>query len=70
MDTTSNDESIKVVCNMLMDAIRVHPDARPVLISIIETLMDNYVPHESWGTIFFYVWPQVHDEPSAGKEPP
>ena len=65
MSTTINDDSIEVFCKMLMDAIRVNPDARPVVNALIETLMDNHVPQESWGTIFFRVWQQLADEPSA-----
>jgi hypothetical protein len=45
-----------------MDAIKVHPDARTVLMSIIETLMDNNVPQESWGTILFRVWQQMNGD--------
>ncbi len=48
MSTSINDESIVVLGKILMDAIKVHPDARPVLMSIIETLMDNNVPQESF----------------------
>jgi hypothetical protein len=56
MATNINDESIDVFCKMLMDAIKVNPEARPALISVIEILMDNNVPHEHWGTILFRVW--------------
>jgi hypothetical protein len=49
---------------MLMDAIKVNPDARPVGISLIATLMDNDVPQVSWGPIFFRLWQQLNDEPS------
>ena len=64
MSTNINDESITVFCKMLMDAIKVNPDARPVLISIIETLMDNHIPQESWGTILFRLWQQLKEGPS------
>ncbi len=64
MSTTINDDSIEVFCKMLMDAIRVNPEARPVVNALIETLMDNNVPQESWGTIFFRVWQELRDEPS------
>jgi hypothetical protein len=47
-----------------MDAIKVNPDARPVVISLIETLMDNNVPQESWEPIFFRVWQELNNEPS------
>jgi hypothetical protein len=64
VSTAINDDSIEVFCKMLMDAIRVNPDARPVVHALIETLMDNNVPQESWGTILFRVWQQLADEPS------
>jgi hypothetical protein len=63
VSTNINDDSIEVFCKMLMDAIRVNPEARPVVSSLIETLMDNNVPQESWGTILFRVWQQLTDEP-------
>ena len=67
MSTTINDDSIAVFCRMLMDAIRVNPDARPVVNALLETLMDNHVPQKSWGTIFFRVWQQLADEPSEER---
>ena len=67
MSTAINDDSIEVFCKMLMDAIRVNPDARPVVNALIETLMDNNVPQESWGTILFRVWQQLADEPSEER---
>jgi hypothetical protein len=63
VSTAINDDSMEVFCKMLMDAIRVNPEARPVVSSLIETLMDNNVPQESWGTILFRVWQQLTDEP-------
>jgi hypothetical protein len=62
VSTNINDESIEVFCKMLKDAIKVNPQARPALISLIETLMDNNVPSEYWGTILFRVWQQLTDE--------
>jgi hypothetical protein len=67
MSTAINDDSIEVFCKMLMDAIRINPDARPVVNALIETLMDNNVPQESWGTILFRVWQQLADEPSEAR---
>jgi hypothetical protein len=64
VSTNINNDSIAVFCKMLMDAIKVNPDARPVVISLIETLMDNNVPQESWGPILFRVWQQLKNEPS------
>jgi hypothetical protein len=64
VSTNINDESIEVFCKMLMDALKVNPDARPVVISLIETLMDNRVPQESWGPIFFRLWQELNNEPS------
>jgi hypothetical protein len=51
----------------LMDAIKVTPDARPVVIALIETLMDNRVPQESWGPIFFRLWQELNHKPSSGR---
>ena len=48
MSTNIDDESIEVFCKMVMDDIRVNPDTRPALPSLIETFMDNNVPQESW----------------------
>jgi hypothetical protein len=59
---------MEVLCTMLMDALKVNPDARPVVISLIETLMDNRVPQESWGPIFFRLWQELKNEPSSGRE--
>ena len=67
MSTTINDKSIEVFCKMLLDAIRVNPEARPVVNALIETLIDNHVPQESWGIIFFRVWQQLADEPSEER---
>jgi len=66
VSTNINDDSIEVFCKMLMDAIKVNPEARPVIISLIETLMDNHAPQEFWGAILFRVWQQLNDEPSGG----
>ena len=63
MSTNINDESIAVFCKMLKDAIEVNPEARPVVVFLIETLMDNNVPQEHWGTILFRVWQQLNNEP-------
>jgi hypothetical protein len=68
--TDINDEPIEVFCKMLKDAIRVNREARPVVISIIETLMDNHVPQERWGAILFQLWQQLNDEPRSWKEVP
>ena len=68
MSTAMNDDSIAVFCKMLMDAIKVNPDARPVVISLIETLMDNNVPQEAWGTIFFRTWQALRDKGGEVKE--
>ena len=64
MSTNINKDSTAVFCKMLMDAIKVNPDARPVVISLIETLMDNHVPQESRGPILCRVWQQLNNEPS------
>ena len=62
MSTNINDESIEVFCKMVMDDIRVNPDTRPALLSLIETFMDNNIPQESWGTILFRVWQRLQDK--------
>jgi hypothetical protein len=62
MSTSINDDSTEVFCKLLMDAIKVNPKARPVVISLIETLMDNNVPQETWGSILFRVWQQLTAE--------
>jgi hypothetical protein len=62
VDTSINDESITLFCTMLKDEIRVNPEARPALMSLLETLMDNNVPSEYWGTILFRVWQELTDE--------
>jgi hypothetical protein len=62
-----NKDSIDVLCKLLMDAIKVHPEARPVVMSMVDTLMDNQVPQEDWGTILFCVWQALHEEPSQGS---
>jgi hypothetical protein len=58
-----NAESMEVFCQMLTDEIRVNPDARPALMSLIETLMDHHVSSEHWGTILCRVWQELTDEP-------
>jgi hypothetical protein len=63
VETQINDESMAVFCKMLKDEIRVNPDARPALMSLIETLMDHNVPSEHWGTVLFRVWQELTDEP-------
>jgi hypothetical protein len=49
---------------MLMDAITVNPEARPVVMSLIDTLMDHNVPQEHWGVILFRAWQELNDEAS------
>lgn len=63
VSTNINDESVAVFCKMLKDAIKVNSEARPALISLIETLMDNNVPSEHWGTILFHLWQELTDDP-------
>jgi hypothetical protein len=64
VSTSINDDSMAVFCKMRMDAIHVNPEARPVVCSLIETLMDNHVPQEDWGKILFRVWQELKVEPS------
>jgi hypothetical protein len=61
-----NQNSIDVLCKLLMDAMKVNPEARPVVMSLVDTLMDNQVPREDWGTILFCVWQELHEEPTSG----
>jgi hypothetical protein len=68
VSTNITNDSTGVFCKMLMDAVKVDPDATPVVISLIETLMDNSVPQESWGPTFFRLWQQLHHEPRQGAE--
>jgi hypothetical protein len=68
VSTNITHDSTGVFRQMLVDAIKVNPDARPVVISLIETLMDNDVPQASWGPIFFRLWQQLNNEPSQGAE--
>jgi hypothetical protein len=70
VDTPINDESMALFCTMLKDEIRVNPDARPALMSLLETLMDNNVPSEHWGAILLRVWRELTDEPSEGDPLP
>jgi hypothetical protein len=63
VSTNITNDSTGVFCQMLMDAIKVNPDARPMVISLIETLMDNNVPQASWGPSFFRPWHPLNDEP-------
>ena len=62
MFTNINDDSIEVLCKMLVDAIQVNPEARPVVMSLIDIFVDNHVPQEHWGMILFRVWQKLHEE--------
>ena len=62
MTADINDDSMDVLCKMLMDAIQVNPDAQPVVMSMVETLMDNHVRQDQWGTILFRVWQELKDK--------
>jgi hypothetical protein len=65
VESDITDESTAVVCQLLMHAVQVNPDARPTFLSLIEVLMDNHIPQEHWGTILFRVWQQLREESSA-----
>jgi hypothetical protein len=54
--TNLNKHSTAVFDKMLTDAVAVNPDAGPVVIALIETLMDNNAPQEFRGPVFFRVW--------------
>ena len=62
-----NQDSIDMFCKLFMDAIKVNSEARSVIMSMVDTLMDHQVPQEDWGTILFCVWQELHDEPSQGS---
>jgi hypothetical protein len=66
VSTDINDDSIDVLCKMLMDAMQVNPEATPLVMSLIDTLMDNHVPQAHWGMILFRVWQALNDETSQG----
>jgi hypothetical protein len=59
--------SMDLLCKLLLDIIKVNPEARPVVMSLIDTLMDNQVRQENWGSILFCVWQELHNEPSPGS---
>jgi hypothetical protein len=66
MTSDINNESMDVLCKLLMDAIKVNPEARPVVMSMVDTLMDNQVGQENWGSILFCVWQELQDESGSG----
>jgi hypothetical protein len=66
MSPTLNENSIDVLCKLLMDAIQVNPEAKPVVMSLIDTLLDNNVRQDQWGTILFSVWQELQN--SQGTE--
>jgi hypothetical protein len=43
----------------------VYPDAQPVVMSLIETLLDNHVRPEQRETILFRVWQELKDTASS-----
>ena len=61
-------ESKEVVGKLLMDAIQVNPEAKPVVMSLIDILMDNHVPQERWGMLLFRVWQELNAETSERRE--
>ena len=44
--------------------MQVNAEAKPVVMSLIDTLMDNHVPQEHWGMILFRVWQELNNETS------
>jgi hypothetical protein len=59
-------ESMDLLCKLLKDAIQVHPEARPVVMSLVDTLMDHHVRQEQWGSILFCVWQELQEESGSG----
>jgi hypothetical protein len=66
MSPHANQDLIDAFCKLLMDTMQVNPEVRLVIMSLIETLMENQVRQEDWGNILFCVWQELHDEPSHG----
>jgi hypothetical protein len=66
MSSDITPDSMDVLCKLFMDAMKVNPEARPVFMSLVETLMDNQVRQEQWGSIMFCVWQELLDQPSSG----
>lgn len=67
MSSDITPESMDLLCKLLMDALKVHPEARPVVMSMVDTLMDNQVRQEDWGSILFCVWQELQDEEGEGS---
>jgi hypothetical protein len=66
MSSDITPDPMDVLCKLFMDAMKVNPEARPVFMSLVETLMDNQVRQEQWGSIMFCVWQELLDQPSSG----
>jgi hypothetical protein len=66
MSSDITPDSRAMLCKLVKDAIQINPEARPVVMSLIDMLMDNQVPQEQWGHILFCVWQELHEEPGSG----
>ena len=49
MSSDITPDSRAMLCKLVKDAIQINPEARPVVMSLIDMLMDNQVPQEQWG---------------------
>jgi hypothetical protein len=67
MSSDLTPESMDLLCKLLKDAVQVNPEARPVVMSLVDTLMDNQVRQEHWGSILFCVWQELHEEETNGS---
>jgi hypothetical protein len=59
-------DSMDLLCKLLKEAIQVNPEARPVVMSLVDTLMDHHVRQEQWGSILFCVWQELQEESGSG----
>jgi hypothetical protein len=46
MSSDITPDPMDVLCKLFMDAMKVNPEARPMFMSLVETLMDNQVRQE------------------------
>jgi hypothetical protein len=59
-------DSMDLLCKLLKGVIQVNPEARPVVMSLVDTLMDHHVRQEQWGSILFCVWQELQEESGSG----
>jgi hypothetical protein len=66
MSPDSKQNMIELFCKLLTDTMQINAEARLMIMTLIETLMDNQVPQEDWGNILYCVWQELHDKPNSG----